>query len=424
VALVCSCSGTPGTGDEASGGAGPASGGSASGGSASGGSGPASGGAGSGGAGSGGTGQGTGGDGGGTTTQCATIDGVLAYGPIGERHPLSVEGGDIVGFPTSAGYGLVWRAGYDAEAPSPNLFGTNVDLDFQGGTPQAIPAGNTAAALDVVPAPGGGFVAATCSPESEPEWIRLSADLLAPAPSTLAPPDVPCTIAPHLVWTGERVLTSFVDARGLVVAALDAQGVLVGEEIISANAVDAWIAHFSRNGDRTLFVFNEENSGRGLSVVLDAQGAPLGDVRPFGKDDSSVSHVALTPSGDGWLVASDAWITNDNGLFLTTISRDGLVGPETQATSWYVFVLRSKASAYGGALVVGQADSGGQFGQTYRFTYLIDDAGQGVYAGEHDDPEFFPVGVIADPLRDLVIEAPAADAESQALTVQEYGCLE
>jgi hypothetical protein len=328
----------------------------------------------------------------------------------------------IFGFRTAAGYGLVWRTDSDATS---NLFSMNLDLDFKGGAERALPSAPLLSDIDVVPVPDG-FVVATCSRDSESQWIHLGRDLTATAGASLVAPAAPCKEhAPGIMWTGERYLTSFTDRRGLVVAALDAKGIVAAEVVLSAGVTESVLARFSKNQDRVLFAYNEKNSGRGLSVVLTLAGTPIGDVQAFGKEDSHVTNLAISPLGDGWLVASDSWITNDNGLLLTVISRDGLVGTETRAFGTYPRVLESTPSAYGGTLVVGYRYTGGQYGKDEKFAVLVDEAGRVVTAGKINDRAFLPVGVIVDPQRDLVIEKPmGADAEDQPLTVQEYGCLD
>lgn len=374
--------------------------------------------------------------------QCETVDGQLAYGPIGERWTLPLETGssgecatcgavqdDIFGFRSAAGYGFVWRLGFDSSAPGPNLFSTNLGPTFLGGATQALLAENSAVDLQVVPALGG-FVAATCSPESEPEWIRLNGELAVAGAPTPVAPDAPCgAYAPSIVWTGEGYLTSFTDSRGLVVASLDEQGTLVGEEVLSEQIFESPLTRFSKNGDRVLFVFNQGSvgsGGRGFYGVLDLQGTPLGEVQPIGKEDSNLRYVAIAPSGDGWLVASDSWVTNENGTLLTTIAGDGAALRADRSFSGHVMFLGLTPSAYGGSLLIAQVDTGGQFGVLEKQIALIDDAGEVAYseAANLDDSGFWPLGAVIDPLRDLVIERPVGDDAVGVMTVQEYGCLE
>ena len=176
--------------------------------------------------------------------RCELVDGLLAYGPIGEPRLLSLRTvasadcascsgvQDVFGVSTAAGYGFVWSTGTDSAAPGPNLFSLNVNPDFEGGEPRALVAENSAFGLNLFPGPNG-FVAATCSWESEPEWIQLNGDLDVVQGANLVAPDAFCGyLAPRALWTGEGYLTSYSDSRGLVVALLDARGAVVGEEIL------------------------------------------------------------------------------------------------------------------------------------------------------------------------------------------------
>lgn len=418
-ALVCSCS-SRGPIPLGTGGSSPASGGSGT--------------ASSGGAGSGGSGYS-----GAWTGQCKVIDGALAYGPIGERRTLLVGMRDVFGFPTPAGYSLAWIA--TSTAVTPGLTGMNVDANFLGGVPQLLSTETFPGALELSPAPGG-FVAATCASagdieDMEPGWLRLGSDLELQVPELGSWPSAPagawCS-EPAVVWTGERFLTSFVDVRGLVVTSLDEQGVLMGEQTISAQADRSIVARFSQNGDRILLAFDGQTGGPSSSVVLDRAGVPLGDVRPFSPEASDATQFAVAPSGKGWLVASNGGTEDQTGLIVSMISREGVVGSVTMpTTSTFASVpyvmpnyLYAKPSAYGGSLLIGQVTLNAMFFQDQtRLTYVFDDAGQPAYSGANDDPYYVPLGLIADPDRDLVLERHlSTDGVAQPITVQEYGCLE
>jgi hypothetical protein len=93
--------------------------------------------------------------------------------------------------------------------------------DVKGSQPLALVTQNLAKALTVVPAPQG-FVAATCSSESKPEWINLNREFDVAGGSSLVAPDAPCSRS--IFWTGEAYLSTFTDSRGLVVASRDEQG--------------------------------------------------------------------------------------------------------------------------------------------------------------------------------------------------------
>ena len=386
--------------------------------------------------------QGGGGAGGGggastrATKQCPMLHGQLAYGPIGEPQPLPLTVGsfagcprcvgarDIFGFRTAPGYGFVWRVGFDPNGPGPNLFNWTADPDFKGGEPLPLVAENTANDLAVVPAPNG-FVAATCSLNSELQWIELNHDLDVAGGSSVVVPDAPCSRS--IFWTGKVYVTAFADSRGLVLASLDEQGALVEEKILSAGAEEPVVTSFSKNGDRVLFVFSK-NRKRAWYVVLDLRGAPLGAAQPFGEESSFVSSLALVPAGDGWWVASDGMVTNETGAQLTGISRDGLVWRERRVLSGFAQPSGFTPSAYGGSLLVATMDSGGEYGALFNLTALIDDAGEVVYTESKQldgfDFDGSIQGVVIDALRDLVIRPLPLEGSERTIVVQEYGCLD
>jgi len=426
LALACSCGNATGASSASeAGGPGSANGGSASGGSASGGSA------------SGGSAPGSGGRSGESTKQCQTVDGKLSYGPIGEPKPLPLplpldecsECGTpaAYGFRTSAGFGFVWQARAKSSAPGPNLYSLTVGPDFEGGEAQAL-SQTVKFGVDVAVAPNG-FVATTCLPESKPEWIQLNGALAVAGSAKLVAPNAPCKntpSTPSIVWTGAGYLTAFTDARGLVVASLDETGALIGEQILSAGVAEAVLTRFSKNGDRVLVVFNEEQSGPGLYRVLDLHGTPLGAVQPV-LTDHHLTHLAIAPSGDGWLLASDSWITNVSGVLLTEISRDGLVGRQNRRNGGYPMFLGLTPSAYDGFLLVSQTYSGGQYGEDEWRVTLLDRAGEAAYSEykSRDKSKTWPLGTVTDPLRDLVIQERVLDGSTTpSVVVQEYGCLE
>ena len=431
VVLVCGCGGNAGVDSVRgpSGGSGSASGGSAQ----------DSGGAASAGAGSGGSAQGGGGDSGAATKQCKTIDGQLSYGPIGEpwAWPLatvSASSGDCYncsqvegfsGFRSAAGFGFVWRTGIDWSAPSPNLFGMTVGPNFEGGKPRALLTKNAVRDLDIAVAPNG-FVVTTCSLESKPEWISLNDELDVASSPGLVAPDAPCEYAPGILWTGQRYLTSFTDARGLVVASLDEQGTLVGEEILSAEVDTPVMARFSRNGDRVLFVFNQRPGQQGRYGMLDLQGRRLGDTQAIGDESVETSRFAVVANRDSWWVLNGSSVANDTSAVLTRISRDGLAEREERAFG-YLSLGALTPSAYGGARLVGSRSEGGPFAHSFALMALVDDAGGVVYSREKETGDAagpWPDDVVVDPLRDLVVERRVLNGSKTTRVVQEYGCLE
>ncbi len=76
---------------------------------------------------------------------CESVDGLLAYGPIGEPQPLPLtplangncaSGSGVMqvfGIRTAACYGFVWSVGADSCLPWTNLFSLNLDPNFEGG---------------------------------------------------------------------------------------------------------------------------------------------------------------------------------------------------------------------------------------------------------------------------------------------------
>lgn len=348
---------------------------------------------------------------------CDVVDGQLSYGPIGEPWTLPpTRADDIFGFRTPAGHVLAWRTYYDPREPSPNLFVANLDADFRGEA-RALAADTSASALDVVPVPGG-FITAICRDESQPEWLALDDALVEFLSSPLRAPDAPCDPAlPAVLWTGEVYLVSFTDERGFVVACLDEQGAVVGEEVLHPRVGEATPSRFSKNGDRVLLVFEDKDVGGPVFVVFDSHGMRLTDLQAFGTESSGVQDIAIAPSDDGWLVATDNW-GGDYGVVLRVTSRDGTVAREEPLFGRYVFLLDVAPSVYGGALLIAHWDSGGQFGGTVTRLAKLDEAGE-VERSEERSSGLTPVGFVIDPDRDLVIERSA-----DQVVVQEYGCLE
>jgi hypothetical protein len=347
---------------------------------------------------------------------CASVDGQLSYGPIGEPWTLPLtRADDIFGVRTGEGHAFAWRTYYDPRGPSPNLFSAKVDVDFLGWEARALAAGTAASTLELVPVPGG-FIAAICREESQLEWIALSDDF-AESSSPRPAPEAPCDYAlPGVLWTGEVYLVSFTDARGFVVVCLDEQGAVLGEEVLDPRVSQPIRSRFSKNGDRVLLVFEEGQVGGTLYTVFDGRGTRLTELQAFGTEYSSVNDIAIAPSDDGWLVATDSW-GDAHGVVLRVVSGDGMLTREEWLFGRYVVLLDLAPSAYGGGVLIAQWDNGGQFGGTEAQIALIDAAGEVVFSDER--PGGFPVGFALDPARDLVIKG----SEDQ-LTVQEYGCLE
>jgi hypothetical protein len=376
---------------------------------------------------------------------CKSVDEGLAYGPMGEPWSLptgAISGstedcqtcrgeGDYAAFPTASGYGFVWREALETDAPVPNLLRMTVDSNFEGGEPSRL--GDVEGVLDIeVATAPGGFVISTCSADAKPRWLWLDGDLGIAGSPSFAPEDASCgSEAPPIVWTGDRYLTAFTDTRGLVVLSLDAQGAKIDEEIIS-NEVDVpAVARFAKSGDRTLLIFSDDSGARGRWGVLGSDGKLLGDTQPIGGEDPNQFdwNGLATATENGWLIVSDMRISSNFHPLFTFVSKDGSVLREQRAAlGGVVFPEALTRSPSGGSLLVGMRDETGQFGRTFAFVALIDDAGEVVYLRESDyeDESAGPWsdGVVVDPLRDLVVEVRVAEGSESAFVVQEYGCLD
>jgi len=425
--LVCAC-GNSESGASSGGFAG--SSGSASRGSEQGGSG--SGGSGSGGA----AGQGSGGA---LPKPCKVVDGKLSYGPIGPALPWRLTGspatddcpscGQVLSysaFRSSAGYGVMWSESV-ASASDSNLFSMTVGSNFEGGERRALVAKKTFR-LDVAAALHG-FVVTTCPSNSEPEWLFLNDNLEAAASRTFVAKGASClNDVPPVLWTGQRYLTAFTDARGLVLASLDEQGALVTEQVLAAGEAQPVQASFSKNADRVLFVFKQRSAGQLRSGVFDLLGAPLGEVQPFGEEVYESAGVAIAPRGDGWWVIGDSGSVAANTGKLTAFSRDGVALQMTRDLGFFS-VETFRPSPYGGSLLIGRLSEGGPFAHTFASMALIKDDGQVVYSTERDIASkavgAWPMAGVADPPRDLVLELQrTVEGGERPMVVQEYGCLE
>jgi hypothetical protein len=372
----------------------------------------------------------SGGEGGGAPKQCQ-----FEYGPIGEPRPLPIEPSSaegatcipvdaVFGFRTAEGYGFVWGTSSDSSTPSWTLHGTTVDLDFGGANPRVLHTEDSAPSFDVIPA-SGGYLVTTCSQDSEAEWIRLDSDFKMVQEASPITPAAPCEYRqPSILWTGEYYLTYFVDARGLVVASLDEQGAIVREEILSEEQTPVTKARFSKNGDRVLAVSVRASEGLARYGVFDLEGRLMGDVQRLDEEEAFPSQLAITTREDGWLAVSDYAVTNEWGVRLTHISKEGLVSREQQLWSGYQTPLGIASSAYGGFLYLGTYYSGGQYGEDFSLVGLIDDAGGSAYYDEQafNTAESWPLALIHDSQRDLVIKASCLDDSRGMVFVQEYGC--
>jgi hypothetical protein len=297
--------------------------------------------------------------------------------------------------------------------------------NFEGCEPRALIAENSALDFDVVPGPNG-FVAATCSFESKPEWIQLNGDFNVVRGAKLVAPDAPCKyLAPSVLWTGEGYLTSYSDSRGLVVALLDERGAVVREEILGEKS-ERVRARFAKNGDRVLFVFAGNEA---WYAVFDLRGTLLGEVQPLGEENSRPLGLEIAPSQDGWwVVISVASDTVARGVRLTKIFQGGLCSPEQElfgGGGYFRFDVFTP-SAYGGYLLIGWLDTGGQYGVQRKMIARIDDAGELVCSQQtrYSDVASWPLAVVLDPQRDLFVELPQSGEFKGMATVQEYGRLD
>lgn len=379
--------------------------------------------------------QGSAGDTGKLSERCESVDGVLAYGKVGEPTPLSLTRGaagecascswvqKISGFRTAAGYGFVWTTLADFGDLEPNLYSLSVDANFKGGEPQALLVEDAAVDLDVVPAKDG-FVVATCLAEAQQtRWTWLNDDLDATEAHDIIAPGVPCGATAHpILWTGEGYLTSFADSRGVVVALLDEGGVVLGEEIVAVGNPVIHGPHLSKSGDRVLVVFT--GGVQALYGVLDGQGTLLGDVQVIDAEVSALGGFAIVAGSDGWQMVSPA-LTGERGVQLTAISREGVVGREQLLFSEHDFTPTGfTPSASGGFLLVGGLIEAVQHAHTLGLMLRVDDAGDVVYSKQTEatDSGSWVLGVVNDPLKDLVIERHRIEG-SETIVVQEYGCL-
>jgi len=369
---------------------------------------------------------------------CKMVDGKAAYGPIGESVPWPMERvsdysgnwgacslvEETLAFRAGAGYAFVWCAQVDGN--SPNLFSMTVAASFEGGEPRPLLSKSSAAYLDVASAPNG-FVVTNCSSDYQPEWIFLNRELDLVAAPELGAQGASCKFkAPSVVWTGQRYLTSFTDTRGLVLASLDEQGTLIEEKVLSAEVHEPVWARFSKNGDRVLLVFRQSPMTPLRFSVLDLQGTPFAELQPFGPVLEGPSEFVISPSRDGWWVVNDSANAERNTGLLTAISRDGLVVPKIRDFG-YLKLGALKASPYGGSLLVASRSEGGQYAHSFALTVLIDDDGESVYSTEQDFASKvgeWPLDVVADQQRDLVVEWRAQEGSARRTVVQEYGCLE
>jgi hypothetical protein len=235
-------------------------------------------------------------------------------------------------------------------------------------------------------------------------------------------------------WTGEGYLTAFPDERGVVVALLDEAGAVLGENVVSAETVDRFNTNFSSNGESVLVVMRSPSfSAPALYVLVDPKGVPLGAAQPLTVEEPGPTFgAALIATDSGWLVAlgySDP--QGSRGVLLADVAVDGSLRHQAFVpVGGYVYQLGGFVpSAYGGHLLVGQFDSGGQYGGNYNLLFLIDDALQIAYSeAEQDDQagEYTMafLGIVDDAGRDLVYGTQPGWSEGDPYVVQEYGCLD
>ena len=234
--------------------------------------------------------------------------------------------------------------------------------------------------------------------------------------------------------TGEGYLTAFPDARGVVVALVDDAGAIVEESVVSDEAVDGFVTSFSSNGENVLVVVRSPSfSAPALYVLVDPKGVPLGAAQPLSDEEPGPTfEAALVATDSGWLVALGYVAPGGSrGVLLADIAADGsLRHQEFVSVGGYVYQLGGFVpSAYGGHLLVGQFDSGGQYGGNYNLLFLIDDALQIAYSEAEQDDQAGKdtmafLGIVDDTERDLVYGVQPGWSEGDPYVVQEYGCLD
>ena len=202
-------------------------------------------------------------------------------------------------------------------------------------------------------------------PQSLPEGMRPHDDC--DGQPDAAPPTSP---GDCVFWTGHGYLTAFSDSRGIVVASLDEDGVLLSEEVLSTQSVEGVDARFSKNGDRVLIVLFQG------FAVLDVRGVPLTPLIPLAGDDyPPVFNFAVTASEDEWLVAFGYHnqATGHRGILLSRVSGDGVVLKQHDLEVWgYVVLDWFVPSSDGRAVLRGSYETGGQFGAVYSFVVVVD----------------------------------------------------
>ena len=367
-------------------------------------------------------------------TPCEGADGEAQYGPLGEPYVLpadTVSGGDCTrcgtvrwadGFRSTSGYGFAWTIQVDSEAPMQNLFSMTVDSTFHGGPPHALPT-EFGAAVNVFPM-AGGFLVATCSVAG---LARLDAELKETGASVIPVPAGASVTCPVQVFSTEAgLLTALSDDRGVHLALFDEAGTVLHEVPVSAAPVQGVTAHFSRNGDRILVVMPLDSSSFWYGVV-DLQGNLLDEAGTFTDERlDGRTGLDITTQREGWVVAASYDTSQAAGFLVTGISQAGRLWKEQDLdVGRHPYLNGITESAYGGVLLVGWWDTGGQFSGTYAVTILIDDNLETVY--HHDEELRDSLGpsptVIDDPERDLVI-LTNAEGREHALAIQEYGCLD
>jgi hypothetical protein len=260
-------------------------------------------------------------------------------------------------------------------------------------------------------------------------------------PDAMLPPDScngqpgvtpPATVSTCVFWTGTTYLIAFADARGVVVASLDAEGNTLQEEVVLTETVSAVYSSFATADQKVLLLlYSASLSAPAFYAVLDLQGTLLEPAQALAaEEEGETLDGTVVGKEDGFLVALGYTIPQSiGGVLLYDIAIDGSLRKGVLISGGrYVHNLASLApSAHGGHLLVAHYDTGGQFGGTYSLLYLIDDALQPVY---RQDTQLrsgglpSPRAVLDDPERDLVILWQESREPNDPLLVQEYGCLE
>lgn len=208
-------------------------------------------------------------------------------------------------------------------------------------------------------------------PELLPQ-VTLPPDECAGQPE-VTPPESP---GGCLLWTGSGYLAAFSDARGVVVAALSADGDTLSETILSTEPTDYRPIRLSKNGDEVLVVLDLGPTDVATVAILDLQGSPLTELNLLaGENYPQRFNFAATASGDGWLVAFgyNSPSTGARGVLVSEVSKTAHVSKQLDIEVHGYTHLNGFASGEDGTVLLeGTYDTGGQGGNGYEATFFLD----------------------------------------------------